>query len=158
MVMTKTSQYPYSLGFTVATIFLMLVLMMLIFPNITSVRGVTALLIYGFSLLIFLLFLALLVVKRLIPALKGDIALELDEDGISDYIRDISINWTDIKNISLVRGRSASMMKIDLKWESEYGQQIIIPLRWVKGKDDKIYENVLSYFTAHATRQGENGY
>lgn len=84
--------------------------------------------------------------KRLIPAINGDIALQLDDEGISDYIRGISIDWKDIKEINLVRGRSASMMQIDLKFESDYGSRLSIPLRWVKGKDDEIYETTLAYF------------
>ena len=90
--------------------------------------------------------LGMLVTKRLIPALKGDIALELDEEGISDYIRDVSISWPDIGQISIKSGRSASTLQIDLKWESDYGTQIAIPLRWVKGKDREIYETALAYF------------
>ena len=37
-------------------------------------------------------------------------------------------------------------MRIDLKWESDYGKQIGILLRWVKGKDAEIYETALAYF------------
>ncbi len=88
----------------------------------------------------------MVVVKRLVPALKGDISLEVDEEGINDYIRDVSISWKDIKGINLVRGRSASIMQIDLKWESDYGNRIGIPLRWVKGKDAEIYDTVMAYF------------
>ncbi len=80
------------------------------------------------------------------PALRGDIALALDEQGISDYIRDVSINWEDIEEIKLIRGRSASTLQIDLKFESDYGSQIGITLRWVKGRDEEIYDTVMAYF------------
>src|SRR5665213_2896616 len=148
--MNKTSQYIYRMGFSLGTILMLVILMVVIFGNVSGAHGVIVLVIYGFGLFIFLFVLALLVVKRLIPAIKGDIALALDEEGISDYIRNVSINWTDIKNIGLIPGRSASILQIDLKWESEYGEQINIPLRWVKGKDAEIYANVLSCFTANA--------
>ncbi|HEY2581855.1 MAG TPA: hypothetical protein VGI43_08615, partial [Mucilaginibacter sp.] len=59
---------------------------------------------------------------------------------------DVSIGWKDIKEIKLIRGRSASTMQINLKWESDYGSRIAIPLRWIKGKDDEIYETVLAHF------------
>jgi hypothetical protein len=92
------------------------------------------------------LLITLLIIKRLIPALKGDIALEVSNEGIVDYIRNVSIAWDDIKEISLIRGRSASTMRVDLKWESDYGNQIAIPLRWVKGKDTEIFNTVLACF------------
>lgn len=149
--MTKTIQYPYSLGFSLGTIVLMLVLTALIFGNVSAAASIVVLAFYGFGLFVLLFMLALLVVKRLVPAMKRDIALELDDEGINDYIRDISVNWVDIQEINLLKGRSASIMQIDLKWESEYGQQIYLPLRWVKGKDDEIYEDVLSYFNRYAS-------
>src|SRR6185312_5039083 len=152
--MTKTSQYPYSLGFSLGTILLLLLMMVLIFGNVSGALGMIVLSMYGFGLFIFLFMLALLVVKRLIPAIKGDIALGLDEEGISDYIRNVSINWTDIENIGLIRGRSASILQIDLKWESDYGERINIPLRWVKGKEAEIYANVLSFFNTDAGGPG----
>jgi len=144
--MTQIVRYPYSLNFSLGTILLMVVVMFLLFSNAGGPIGIVALIIYGFFSLVSLSMLALLVVKRLIPALKGNIALELDEEGINDYIRNVSINWNDINEISLIRGRSASIMQVDLKWESDYGKQVNIPLRWVKGKDDEIYETVIACF------------
>jgi hypothetical protein len=37
-------------------------------------------------------------------------------------------------------------MQIFLKFESDHGSQIDIPLRWVKGKDNEIYETTMAYF------------
>jgi len=102
--------------------------------------------IYGVFSVIFLFIAVLLITKRLIPAIKVDIALQLDDEGISDYIRDVSISWKDIKQINLVGGRSASIMQVNLKFESDYGSQVNIPLRWVKGKDEEIYETTMAYF------------
>ncbi|MDP9048772.1 MAG: hypothetical protein M3N14_11600 [Bacteroidota bacterium] len=147
--MTDTTQYPYSLNFSLGTILLMLVLMWMLFSNAGGANTTLSWAVYGVCALVFLLLLALLIIKRLIPALKGDVALELDADGISDYIRDIGVNWVDIENISLMPGRSASMLRIELKFESDYGNQVNIPLRWVKGNDSLIYETVLSYFNGH---------
>ena len=129
--------------------------MYLLFSNAGAPVDIVALAVYGFFSLVFLSTLALLVVKRLIPALKGDIALELDDDGINDYMRNISINWNDINDITLITGRSASIMQIDLKWESDYGKQLIIPLRWVKGKDDEIYQTVMTCFEQGVSSSAE---
>jgi hypothetical protein len=144
--MTATTQYRYSLNFSLATILLMVILMWLLFSNARGANSTISWAVYGVCALLFFSLLSLLVIKRLIPALKGDVALELDADGISDYIRDISVNWIDIEDISLIPGRSASMLRIDLKWESEYGKQINLPLRWIKGKDADIYDMVMAYF------------
>lgn len=144
--MTESTQYPYSINFSLGGILLMIVLMLLLFRNVVAVNSTVGWALYGLCTLIFLFLVILLVIKRLIPALRGDIALELDEEGINDYIRDISIEWKDIEKITLRRGRSASTMLIDLKWESDYGKQIGILLRWVKGNDAEIYETVLAYF------------
>jgi hypothetical protein len=144
--MTATTQYRYSLNFSLGTILLMLILMWLLFSNARAANSTISWAVYGICALLFISLLSLLVIKRLIPALKGDIALELDAEDISDYIRDISVNWIDIEDISLIPGRSASMLRIDLKWESEYGKQINLPLRWVKGKDTDIYDMALAYF------------
>jgi len=149
--MTEPVLYRYSINFSFATILLMVVFMLLIFSNIAAINSTIVWIVYGISAVIFLALIAILVIKRLIPALRGDIAFEINQEGIVDYIRNISIAWGDIKDIGLIRGRSASIMQIDLKWESDYGSQIIIPLRWVKGKDTEIFNTVVSCF-----EQGES--
>jgi hypothetical protein len=144
--MTETTQYPYSINFSLGSILLMIILMLLLFRNVAVINNTVGWALYGFCTLIFFFLVVLLIIKRLIPALRGDIALELDEEGINDYIRDISIEWKDIEKITLRRGRSAATILIDLKWESDYGKQIGILLRWVKGNDAEIYDTVLAYF------------
>ncbi len=139
-------QYPYSIKFSIGTIVLMLVFMLILFTNILRADIALGWILYGLFSFLFVFLITLLVMKRLIPALRGDIALEVDEEGISDYIRDVTIEWKDIEEINLVRGRSASSLTINLKWESDYGKQLSIPLRWVKGKDDEIYDTIMEYF------------
>jgi len=120
--------------------------MLLLLRNVLGANTTFIWVIYGFSLFMFISLAAIIISKRLIPAIKGEIALQLDDEGISDYIRDISIEWADIKEISLVRGRSAATMQIDLKFESDYGSRVGIALRWVQGKDSEIYETTMAYF------------
>ncbi|MDB5016720.1 MAG: hypothetical protein JWQ84_1552 [Mucilaginibacter sp.] len=144
--MIEPIYYPYSLKFSIGAIVLMIIFLLMLLSNVIAAHNIAAWVIFCVLGIAFGFMIVLLVVKRLIPALKGDIALSLDQQGISDYIRDVSIGWKDIKEISLVRGRSASTLRIDLKWESDYGSQIAIPLRWIKGKDQEIYETVLCYF------------
>ena len=144
--MTETTQYKYSINFSIGTIVLMLLLMLLLLSNVIKANNMIAWILYGFFALMFISVILLLVIKRLIPALKGEIALELNDQCIVDYIRNATIDWNDIQEITLRRGRSASTMQVVIKWESDYGKQISIPLRWIKGKDDAIYETVLGYF------------
>ena len=119
--------------------------MLLLFRNVVITNTTITWVVFGVCLIIFIFLIGLLVIKRLIPALKGEISLGLNNEVLIDYIRNIIIDWKDIKGIKLIRGRSASTLRIDLKWESEYGTQIDIPLRWVKGKDGDIYNTVMSY-------------
>jgi hypothetical protein len=149
-------QYPYSLKFSIGYIVLMVILMLLLLSNTMAANSKLGWIIFGLFAVFFLFMLTMLIIKRLLPAIKGDIALQLDEEGISDYIRDVSIDWNDIKEINLVRGRSAFTMRIDLKFESDYGSQVAIPLRWVKGKDDEIYETTLAYFEQSSPGYTEN--
>jgi hypothetical protein len=142
----EPTQYPYSLKFSVATILLMLLTLLILFLNVNTAHSEAGWVIFGFFCFLFGCMLVLLVAKRLIPALKGDIALELAAEGINDYIRDVSIEWKDVKEIELIRGRTAALLRVSLKWVSDYGSEIVIPLRWVKGSDQDIYETALAYF------------
>jgi hypothetical protein len=144
--MIEPVQYPYSLKFSLGTLAVIIILMLIVFRNIGGNNITFVYIIYGFISLVFISLTTVLVLKRLIPALKGNIALQLDEEGISDYVKEVSINWKDIKEIHLVRGRSASIMRVDLKWESDYGNQIAIYLRWVKGDDKEIFEKTQAWF------------
>jgi hypothetical protein len=144
--MPEPVQYPYSLKFSIGAIVLMMILMLLLLFNVMSANNTLAWSVFGVFLFFFLFMVTLLVTQRLIPALKGNTALQLDDEGISDYIRDVSINWEDIKELSLVRGRSASTIVVGLKFESDHGDSVTIHLRWVKGNDGKIYGTMLAYF------------
>jgi hypothetical protein len=86
-----------------------------------------------------------MLITRLIPALKNKVALELNEQGITDYMRNIVIEWRDVQDINMEQGRNFSKMVIGLKEETEYGKQIAIPLRWIAGKDLEICQTTQAY-------------
>jgi hypothetical protein len=96
--------------------------------------------------LIFLSYLFFAFTKRFIPALQGKTALELNEQGITDYIRNIVIEWSYVQDLAHEYGRNASKIIVKLKHETEYGTEVVIRLRWVKGKDREIFEAVYNYF------------
>lgn len=138
-------KYPYSLSYSLATFVVMLVLMLLLFQNVAASNSNAAWLIYGVFVLVFVAISILLIVKRLLPAAQGKTALELNETCIIDYLRNITVDWKDVKSIEFIRGRSSSLIQLNLKWVSDYGSEIAIPLRFVKGKDDEIYSQVQAY-------------
>src|ERR1700743_1729981 len=63
--------------------------------------------------------LGLMIVTRLIPAMRGDVALELDENSARDHIRNIILDWKDVEDIGLKPGRSSAMLVFELKFESQ---------------------------------------
>jgi hypothetical protein len=144
--MTDPTKYPYSLKFAIATLVLMLLMMLILLNNVLSARSIFAWAIFSVFCIMFIGFSILMIVRRLIPAIKGATALELNATTLIDYVRNVTIDWDDVHAIELTRGRSSATLRISLKWESDYGSQIAIPLRWVKGKDDDIYDMVMVYF------------
>ena len=144
--MKAPAQFSYSLKFSTATIALMVIFLAIVFHNLSGNNTAFVWLIAGFCSLVFISLSAAIVSRRLLPAIKGDVALQIDDEGISDFVKEISIEWKDIENIELVRGRSASIMQVNLKWETDYGSQIAIYLRWVKGRDKEIFETSRLYF------------
>ena len=124
--------------------------MLLLFTNVKGSNSTWAWAIYGVFAVVFILMSALLIIKRLIPAIQGKTALELNDTCIVDYIRNITVDWKDIKEINLIRGRSSSLIRVSLRWVSDYGSEIDIPLRFVKGKDNEIYSTVLDYFEQYS--------
>jgi len=144
--MYEPTKYKYSLKFSIGTLALMLLMMFILLNNVMATNNTVAWIIFGAFSAFFISLFSLLIAKRLIPAIKGNIALELTDSTMIDYIRNITVDWKDIKDIEFVRGRSASTLQVNLKWESDYGSRIAIPLRWVKGKDEEIYDTVMAYF------------
>jgi hypothetical protein len=149
MAMTEPIKYPFSKNSAFLGVSLPLVFFAITFNNLrySFLGGYTvSWVILMIADLIFLSLFIFVLIKRLIPALRNDIALELNEEGIIDYTRNIVIEWPDVKNIDMQMGRNFSKMLIDLKQETDYGQQIAISLSWVEGKDLEICETTQAYF------------
>ncbi|MDB5136612.1 MAG: hypothetical protein JWP37_3215 [Mucilaginibacter sp.] len=147
--MSETIEFPYSKNSAFLGIALPLIFFAITFNNLkySFLNNYTLnWVIITFADLIFLSLFIFILIKRLIPAFKNEVALELNKEGITDYTRNIVIEWGDVKDINLERGRSFSKMVIDLKEETDYGKQIAISLRWVTGKDLEICETAMAYF------------
>lgn len=147
--MAEVIQFPYSkksgfAGIAVLVIFIGLLLTTCI-KNYNA-HDLLGTIVFGLFVALLLAVLVLLIVTRLTPALKGEIALELDEHGVKDYIRNIILDWKDVEDIGLKPGRSSAMLIFELKFESDFGSRMAISLRWVEGVDNEIYNTVLAYF------------
>lgn len=153
--MTEPVRYPYSLKFSVATLAVMVLLVAIIFRSSWSDSTLFTRLVLGFCALIFLSLSTVMVTKRLWPALKGNVALQIDDEGICDFVKEISIEWKYVKDVRLIRGTSASIIRVDLNWETDHGGQIAIYLRWVGGRDEEIYETICAYFKHYSSDHNE---
>lgn len=147
--MTETIQYPYSKNAAVFGLTMPMVFFIITFNNLrySYTNGfILSWMLIALADLVFLVLFFYILVKRLLPALRNQVALELSEEGITDYTRKIVIEWADVKNIDMQLGRNFSKMIIDLKQETEYGTQIAISLRWIAGKDLEICNTTQAYF------------
>jgi hypothetical protein len=147
--MIETIEFPYSKNSAYLGVLLPLVFFGITFNNLKySFLGhyYVSVIIISIADLVFLSLFIFVLIKRLIPALRNEVALELNEEGVVDYLRNIVIEWSDVKDINLESGRNFSKMVIDLKEETEYGTQIAISLRWIAGKDLEICQTTQAYF------------
>ena len=85
-------------------------------------------------------------VKKLFPALRGDIALEINSLGIVSYDEDVTIEWSDIKSIDYDSGGTSPSLTINFKQETDHGNRIRIKLLYVAGDGQDIYETAMSLF------------
>ena len=83
--------------------------------------------------------------KYFIPAMKGEIALEISDEGITDYVKNEFISWGVIQKIEL-RGTSSYSLYFTFRSNTDYSPTGRIPLQWVKGDDEKIFKTAIDYF------------
>jgi hypothetical protein len=134
--MRETIQYPYSKKSGFAGLAIMLVFILLLgrtWAMSYLVHDVPGMVIFGIFILVILIIMGIMIYARLIPALKGEVALELDNDGVKDYIRNIILDWKDVEDIGLRPGRSSAMLIFELKFDSDFGKRVAVGLRWVEG-------------------------
>jgi hypothetical protein len=147
--MAEPIQFSYSKNSALLGLLLPLVFFVITFNNLrySFLGGFTiSWIIIAVADAIFILLFFFVLIKRFIPAFRDQVALELTEEGITDYTRNIVIEWGDVKDVNLELGRGFSKMIVDLKQETDYGKQIAISLRWIAGKDMEICETTMAYF------------
>jgi hypothetical protein len=147
--MTETIQYTYSKNTALLGVLLPLIFFTITFNNLrySYLSGfILSWVLIAVADLVFLIFLIFILFKRLLPAFRNEVALELNEDGITDYTRNIIVEWAEVKNIDMQLARNFSKMIIDLKEQTDYGTQIAISLRWIAGNDLEICQTTQAYF------------
>jgi len=100
----------------------------------------------------YILMLIYIILKQLIPAFTNKPALEINVDGITSFVKNVSISWSDIENIDLKSGKTSAALYITFKWETDHGNYIRIPLGFVAGSDDEIYDTAIKRFKVKGER------
>ena len=145
--MYETIKYPYNTNAALTRIVVPLIFLIFTANNFKTayLAGITvSWIIIAVADLIFIAQTIFIFINRLLPALQKKAALELNREGIADYIRKVEISWRDIEAISFEQGRRSKMV-IDLKEETDYGKQIAINLNWIQGNDLEICQTTQAY-------------
>lgn len=146
---SQNIQFRYSKksGFIGAGLLLAVVLLLLRTCVLSYyTHDITGTVVFGIFAATVAMVLGIITYARLLPALRDEIALELDAQGMKDYIRNITIDWKDVEDIYLRPGRTSSMLVFELKFETDFGKRIHVLLRWVEGSDVEIFNTVVAYF------------
>ena len=145
----KLIQYPYSKWTSYLYTICLLGIVAFSIPHLLGFIAiknlVSACLIGGFDFALVAMALFVLI-KFVIPAAQGKIALALDAEGIISYARKVTIPWSDIKDIDTRSSKTQTSLYITFKSETDHGSHIRIPLGYVKGDDEYIYTTVKDYF------------
>ena len=160
-------QFRYSKSFPFSTTILLSILLAIFLnrtfhlQDMTSIEIISLSDIFLFSLIIYIAF------KYLLPAHREKIALELNEQGIVDGVRQRTIHWDTIQNVRLVRlygvitpgiaidltnknhflsGRPFFQRMLGRLIDYSYRTPIVIPLQYISGDSLQIFESVKGYF------------
>src|SRR3954463_195364 len=101
--MYETIKYPYNINAALTRMAVPLIFLIITASNFKTayLAGITASwLIIATADLIFIAQTIFIFINRLLPALKKNAALELNPEGIADYIRKVEISWKDITAIN----------------------------------------------------------
>ncbi|MEO7215279.1 hypothetical protein [Mucilaginibacter sp.] len=93
--------------------------------------------------------------RCLVPAIKNQPALLLDEEKLTFYVTGSVIYWKDVVEISFDKSRYTKYLSFDLLGDKK---NIGLGLTWVRGNNKEIYETVLAYFEASLKEDGQLGY
>jgi hypothetical protein len=167
--MNETMEIRYSRAYAYFALIVMIALISFLTYLVLSSgtekwKGNSLIFLSMFGLLLFLLTIYL-IVRYLIPAVKRQNAIILNNDFIIDNIRNNKISWNNVREIRSINGR-ANFIAIDLINNSEvtcqtknifkkilyannkifYGTPILIPTQFVDGSSIEIMNIFFSFF------------
>ncbi|RWY50903.1 hypothetical protein [Mucilaginibacter gilvus] len=102
-----------------------------------------------------LISLAFFVRRCLVPALKNQPALTLDDEKLTFPVTGSVIYWKDVIEISFDKSRYTKYLSFDLLGDRK---NIGLGLTWVRGDNKAIYETVQEYFEQSLKEDGQLGY
>ena len=132
------------------------------FYNLNRMNDVASLLIAAIVLSIMLYY---FLSMFFIPAMKEEIALELNEAGIISKVRNINLKWNEITDVRFCVGKSSNSIAIVLVDKNDfksritspfrkitmwignlfYSTPLLLPLSAIKGNDREIFETIKNY-------------
>jgi len=160
-------QFRYNKSFTYSTAILLTILLSFLAFRTFQLGGADLLIMLSFDGF-FALLILFIIVKYLVPAIKGKTALELNERSIIDLIRHRVINWDNVCSVRLITlyGVFTPGIAIDLVDKKIFFQEkksfqrliakvidlsyktpCVIPLQYISGDIKEIFSAVDLYFS-----------
>jgi hypothetical protein len=161
----KTFTYNKAFSYSAVTGLLLIITLFLIRSFQLQDPAQTRILIYAGSLI--LIILGFTVFKYLIPSIKRNSALELNEFSLIDHVRNREVYWNNIRGIRLINfflngGSGLAIDLIDKKIfistlstgqsflcrmnNFSFGTPLVIPLQYISGNNNDIYEAVKYFY------------
>jgi hypothetical protein len=134
--------YKYSKGNCLIYSLLLLGLIIWISTSIlkfVKTHDTAGIIFFGLIVFIQTIFLIIITVRYSIPAIRGKVALEINQQGIIDYTRNIIIEWADISDLRMGENRGSSTIYFYFKLSNDSEDYIRTRLMWVEGDDLEIY-------------------
>jgi hypothetical protein len=129
--MDESVKYPFSIYYGLRSL-LALAFIIISFPpfnnhwNSYQLTDFVIIIIFDFTLLLTVI---VSVFKFIIPAIRSDIALEINKTGIKYFKSSRNIDWESINDIHLCTGKYYDYLLIDLKDKKKYTSRFKDPLK-----------------------------
>jgi hypothetical protein len=169
--MQDTIQFKYNKGFAyiggTGLLLLNLWLIIMTYNDTRTVDIKDKLYLFDGALLVILI---VFIVKFFIPAIKEQVALELNSEGIFDNVRHRHSSWDNIKDIKWQSFKNSSGMAVylfdksmfisDLSFFQRtiyftlgwwYNTPFLIPFQYIAGDNKEIFQTVTTYFKGRKT-------
>ncbi|MDB5126892.1 hypothetical protein [Mucilaginibacter sp.] len=86
-----------------------------------------------------IVFLIFITIRYTIPAIRGKVAFEINQQGVIDYARNFIIEWADISDFRMGENKGDATLYFYFKLSNGIEDFKITRLRWVKGDYLEIY-------------------